>query len=78
MIEKNAIRLRIQAWIYTLISLLAWSVVLFVISANDRKNLMERPVAILAVCSLTLSLIVTIIQLIRLIRMRKVEKSSGN
>ena len=78
MIENNAIRLRIETLLYNLVSIFAWSVFVFVVHANDNKSLTERPLAMIAVCGLSLSLIFTIFQLIRVLRARNVKKSSGN
>ncbi len=78
MIEKNAVRLRMQTLLYNLVSIFAWSLFLFVVHVNDNKKLTERPLGMIAIGGLSLSLIFTIVQLIRVIRARNVKKSSGN
>lgn len=78
MIEKDAIRLRIDTLLYNLVSIFAWSVFVFVVHVNDNKKLTERTLGMIAVGGLSLSLIFTIVQLIRAMRARNVKKSSGN
>jgi hypothetical protein len=78
MIKKDVKRHRIMALSYNLVTIFAWSAFLFVVHVNDNKKLTERPLGMIAVGGLSLSLIFTIVQLIRAIRARNVGKPAGN